>query len=263
MSSLLPSLSATVSGQGKPLLAIHGWGMNQQIWQPVQAGLSTCAEVSWVDLPGHGSNHEVLAESFEDWVQRLGELLQPETVIMGWSLGGLVAQALAHAYPEKVKGLVLVASTPRFVQGESWIHGVAPDVLQGFASNLQQDFQATVKRFFALQFMGVRHDPKELRRLQQDVLAYPADAAALQLGLKILGEADFTTQLPKVPALWLFGKLDRLIPISLAATLQQHSQLSAGSQVEVLAQAAHVPFVTHSQQFLELTEPFIKAVHND
>lgn len=254
-------LFTTTSGQGKPVLVLHGWGMNQQVWQPIHNALSDCAEVTWVDLPGHGQSQTVCAERFTDWVDYVGALLKPDTVIMGWSLGGLVAQALAQAYPAKVSGLVLVASTPKFVQTAEWQHGVAADVLQGFAQSLQQDYQATVKRFFALQFMGVRHDAAALRQLQQAVLAHSADPVALRLGLKVLADADYTEQLPAVPALWLFGKLDKLIPVSLAQVLRQHPQLSTGSQVKVLDKAAHVPFVTHPEVFLDVVVPFVQAAH--
>lgn len=257
----MSKLFTSVSGQGKPLLVLHGWGMNQQIWQPVHTGLSACAEVTWVDLPGHGQSQATTAVHFDEVVAQLGELLQPDSVILGWSLGGLLAQALAQAHPDKVLALVLVASTPCFVQTEDWPHGLPAEVLQGVADNLQQDYQATVQRFFALQFMGVRHNAAALRALQRDVLRYPAAPAALQAGLNTLRDTDFRVQLPQLPTLWLFGKLDRLIPVSLATALQQHPQLSAGSQVAVLDKAAHVPFVTHPTGFLEQIVPFVTKHH--
>ena len=222
--------------------------------------MSACGRVTLVDLPGHGRSHGLSLGSLDEVVESLAGLLQPETVIIGWSLGGLVAQALAQAYPELVKGLVLVASTPKFTQSDTWKHGLADDVLQNFAANLQQDYQQTVKRFFALQFMGVRHDPAAMRRLQQDILSTPADLLALEQGLNILATADFTARRPEIPTLWLLGKLDRLIPVSL---LEELRQWGGNHQVELMNKAAHVPFVTHPTEFLASVVPFIRALHNE
>ncbi|CAG0912116.1 unnamed protein product, partial [Cyprideis torosa] len=143
---------------------------------------------------------------------------------MGWSLGGLVAQALALQYPQLVKALILVASTPCFVQHAGWQHGLPESVLHEFATNLQQDYQATVKRFFALQFMGVRSNPQMIHDLRDNILSKPAAFHALETGLEILNSADFSRQTITHPQQWILGRLDKLIPVGLAETLEHRHQ---------------------------------------
>lgn len=249
----MSQLFSTVAGQGRPLVVLHGWGMNQAVWQPVRAQLEARARVSWLDLPGHGHSQSMRMGSLDEVVDQLADHIPEDAIVMGWSLGGLVAQALAQAYPNKVAGLVLVASTPRFVAGEAWAHGLAEQVLTGFASDLQQDYAATVKRFFALQFMGVRSDPASVHALRDAVMARPAALQALDDGLEILRTADFRQHVVQQPCLWLLGRLDKLIPVSVAAGLSELGY----TQVNVLPKAAHVPFVTHPDEFMAAVGRFM------
>ena len=85
---------------------------------------------------------------------------------MGWSLGGLVAQQVALAAPERVSRLVLVNSTPCFVQRPDWSCGIARPVLRRFAEELRQDHRAVLKRFIALEVHGSEHASAQLHRLK-------------------------------------------------------------------------------------------------
>lgn len=251
------NLHITTQGQGRPLVVLHGWGMNSHVWQPVHPSLSALARVSLIDLPGHGGSTAANMGTLEHTVQQLAGYIPHGALVMGWSLGGLIAQALAHAYPEKVGGLILVGSTPKFVSSPAWAHGVAPDVLDMFARNLKTDYLGTVKRFFALQFLSTKTDTKVVNALRDTILSHPATSHALADGLEILRTADFSTQAPKHPTLWLLGKLDKLIPASLAEALPELGYKR--EQIVVMPNAAHVPFVTHSELFLDHVRAFLHA----
>lgn len=258
--SVAAFIGATVSqtvfsiteGQGRPLMVLHGWGMNQQVWQPIREYLSQRAQVTWVDLAGHGQSTSTHLGTIDQLVDVLKPLIEPNTCIIGWSLGGLVAQALAYALPDQVARLVLIGSSPCFIQKPHWHNALAPEVLQQFATNLETNYEATVKRFFALQFMGTRHDPAELNRLRDNILHYPARLPALHEGLEMLRDLDYSEQILPVPSLWVLGRLDKLVPVNVSTDLEQK-----GYKVQVLAHASHVPFVTHTEEFLKAVEPFI------
>ncbi len=240
-------------GQGRPLVVLHGWGMNHYAWQPIRAALTQYYQVTWIDLPGHGLSHEMPMHSLEQTVELLKPLIPEQALIMGWSLGGMMAQVLAHQLAARVQGVILVTSTPRFVESADWPYGLAESVLQGFADNLQTDYAATVKRFFALQFMGVRNDPQAVNQLRDHILTQPANLQALQVGLEILRSADMRSHMLKQPNLWILGRLDKLIPVS----LEQGLRALDYQHIAVMPKAAHVPFVTHPDEFLSLVNDFI------
>ena len=229
--------------------------MNSRVWQPVIPALAQRAQVIAVDLPGHGLSRDVPLESLQQTLAQLTPHIPENAIIMGWSLGGLLAQALAHALPERVAGLILVASTPKFVADETWQPALAVEVLAAFAEQLQTDYQATVKRFFALQFLGVKADSRSVNALRDSIIEYPATLPALAAGLDLLRTLDFSQQPVTQPTQWVLGRLDKLIPARLADALPELGY----KHVALLPQAAHVPFVTHTELFMEQIEAFLDA----
>ena len=156
--------------KAEPLVVLHGWGMNSSVWQRVRPALEASFNVIWLDLPGHGENTLIKASSLEQIVEFILPKIPDGAHLMGWSLGGLLAQAIAQQAPFRIKTLTLVASTPRFSQAENWHHAMSQSVLNTFAKNLQNDPEATLKRFIALQFMGIKNAKKIQQKLINDVL---------------------------------------------------------------------------------------------
>lgn len=251
------ALYTNITKQGRPIVLLHGWGMNSHVWQPLLPALAQYGDVICIDLPGHGTNHGQPLGTLEAAVEQLAPQIPPDAILMGWSLGGLIAQGLAHALPERVAGLILIASTPKFMAENDWSHGVSPDLLALFGRSLQTDYLGTVKRFFALQFLSTKTDTRVVNALRDTIMQHPASIAALEDGLNILQTADFSQTPVKQPTLWMLGKLDKLIPASLADVLP-----AMGYQhVALLDGAAHVPFVTHAALFMEHSGAFLDAIH--
>jgi len=244
------------SGQGKPLVLLHGWGMNSHVWQPLLPTLAQHAQVICIDLPGHGVNSHLPLGTLAESVTQLAPHIPPNAIVLGWSLGGLIAQGLAHALPDRIAALILIASTPKFVAEGDWAHGVSPDLLALFGRSLQTDYLGTVKRFFALQFLSTKTDTRVVNALRDTIMQHPASVPALEDGLNILQTADFLQRPVPQPTLWMLGKLDKLIPVALAEAL-----LGMGYQhIALLESAAHVPFVTHPALFMEHIEAFLDTM---
>lgn len=114
--SLTLPLGHTKEGKGKPMLLIHGFPMNRSVWSSFSKLLSAHFEVHTVDLPGFGESASTtapvtiddVAHMVNDWV-RTHHLQQ--AVLVGHSLGGYVALAMADLQPDWFTGLVLFHST--------------------------------------------------------------------------------------------------------------------------------------------------------
>jgi pimeloyl-[acyl-carrier protein] methyl ester esterase len=251
----MSALYTKTEGQGRPVILLHGWGMNSHVWQPILPELAKIARVTCIDLPGHGHSHKLPLGLLETAIDQLADHIPQDAILLGWSLGGLIAQGLAHALPDMVAGLILIASTPKFVADAHWQHGLALEVLTNFASNLQTDYQGTVRRFFALQFLGVKVDSRAVNALREQIMAHPASQQALTDGLNILATADFSRMPFKQPGLWILGRLDKLIPASLADALPEMGY----KHIALLNSAAHVPFATHPELFMEHVRAFLDA----
>jgi pimeloyl-ACP methyl ester carboxylesterase len=111
-------LSALVWGTSEPeLVLLHGGGQNAHTWDT--AALALCRPLVAVDLPGHGHSDDA-AESttlrpraFADEIAAVIDQLAPEArLVVGMSLGGLTAIAVAARHPHLVRKLAVIDVTP-------------------------------------------------------------------------------------------------------------------------------------------------------
>ncbi|MBI3714893.1 MAG: alpha/beta fold hydrolase [Betaproteobacteria bacterium] len=181
--------------------------------------------------------------------------------LLGWSLGGHVALALAHRHPQRIERLVTVATTPRFVASENWPHGKKAEVLADFADRLSRNYAATIRNFLGLQVMGPGQQPAlvrdTIRALQEAISAHGAPtAASLAAALEILRLSDIRDRIGDiaVPALVLQGDHDALTAEPAARWLADHLPDATYCLIE---HAAHAPFLSHREAFLDHLHAFL------
>lgn len=251
-------LHTEISGRGPVLGMIHGWGLHGGIWGPAQGLLERDFRLVRVDLPGHGHNpRERSGFDLATAAAELGRALPWRCHLLGWSLGAIVALRFALDQPDRVRRLVLVGATPRFVASPDWDCGVAPAVLEGFAASLVADYRKTVLDFLTLQMRGDAHGAGALRTLRAQVFEHGAPAPeALESGLAVLAETDLRAELGAVqsPALVLSGDRDRLTPAEAGRRLAgdlPHARFHA------FHRCGHAPFLTHADDFAERVRQFL------
>ncbi|MBL7692119.1 MAG: alpha/beta fold hydrolase, partial [Flavipsychrobacter sp.] len=109
-------LNYTKKGSGPALVLIHGFPDSSRIWNNIANELAADFTVLTPDLPGSGgtplTQPTLLPEMAEGIMDMLGNEHISSSVIAGHSMGGYTALAFARAYPEAVRGLSLVHSTP-------------------------------------------------------------------------------------------------------------------------------------------------------
>ena len=179
------------TGHGPGLILIHGWAMHGGLFAPLVERLRDRYTVHAVDLPGHGhaATHDTPLEP-ERLAAALADRL-PDAVWLGWSMGGQVALRAALDHPARVRGLVMLASSPRFVRGEGWPHGVSSTLFGDFGDALQRDFRGTLEGFLALEALGSASAQVELRKLRAQAFERGEPSPrALQEGLVLLDELD-------------------------------------------------------------------------
>lgn len=249
------------------LVLLHGWGMNNAVWGnwPAQLAKTTALRVTLLALPGHdrvpfdpllgtGDPRENLAAWADHCLNRAPE----RACWLGWSLGGLVALAAALQAPQRVTGLIPIGSSPRFTTTTGWPHAMNPVLLDQFGKQLQEDPAATLAHFLALQVLHSETGRQVLKGLRVALAAQPApDFAALATGLQILKTVDLRSDLSQlsVLSLWLFGRLDRLVPIGTADHLSCPT-----AAVHRLSEAAHTPFLSHPEETTAIITAFCERL---
>lgn len=249
------SLHVSVSGEGSDLVLLHGWAMHGGVFAGLLPSLQQHHRVHNIDLPGHGLSHfDACMGDLDQLMRHVLPQVPANAVVMGWSLGGLLAIKLAqHLALDK---LVLVSTTPRFVAHQEWTHGMAPAVFAQFFSRLQQNLRATVQDFLTLQVRGDSDAAHTLKALQETLLRHPGDERALQLGLNILRDADERPALRhlNVPTLVLTGEYDRITHPRAGEYLAQHLPQARWHNIK---RAGHAPFLSHQEEFLMHLHDFL------
>lgn len=250
-------------GEGdRDLVLLHGWGLNAEVWSCTLAGLTPHFRVHVVDLPGYGRSQGYGALTLEQMADIVLAHAPEQAWWLGWSLGGLVASQIALTQPQRVHGLISVASSPCFTEQEAW-PGIRPAVLSGFQHQLSQDFQRTVERFLSLQTLGTASARQDARALKAVVLEQPMPSVAvLNGGLEILRTADLRQPLSAltVPMLRIYGYLDGLVPRAVAGLVDR---LLPASEAVIIAKAAHAPFISHPDEFVKIINQFITPEKTD
>ena len=225
------------SGDGVPVLLLHGFGADLNSWMFTQPALAEGRRVIALDLPGHGGsskdvgsgNVDALTDAVEAALTALGiERLH----LVGHSMGGAVAAALTTRRPERVASLTLIASA-----------GFGPEIngdfINGFVRAARRKDAEVVLRFLV-------HDPALISRTMiEDVLRYKridGVTAALEViahawfagGRQTLDLIAAVTGLA-VPVQLIWGRDDQIIPVTHA------EMLASRLPVHILEGAGHLP----------------------
>ena len=251
------SLHVESLGSGEPLLLIHGWGMHRGMWGQVTEQLAQTHRVHLLDLPGYGQSASCAPYELDTLVQQLSSRFQEPLNVAGWSLGGQLALRWAQLYPAQFKKLILVATTPCFVQQEGWACAMNGDTLQEFAGSLLQNHALTLKKFLALQLRGSENERELLPDLRARLFAHgEPDMAALRGGLNILRDTDLRAGLANItqPTLLIAGERDTLTP---SAASEYMAQTLPNVQLQIIKGAAHAPFLSHPKVFMQHLTSFL------
>jgi pimeloyl-[acyl-carrier protein] methyl ester esterase len=243
-------LHMTVSGDGPPLVLIHGWAMHGRVFATLVERLRDRHTLYCVDLPGHGLSRDDATPLAFDAVCDAIRMQVPAAPWLGWSLGGMFALHAAVRDPARIPALIAVCSSPCFVRGPDWRYGVSAEIFRDFAQGLSDDYRATLDRFVALEAFGSDHAKEEIRELRAELFARGEPAARVLVdGLRILETADQRSLLPelRVPSLWIAGRRDRLVdPRAMHEAVGIIEQTGhARAMFAQIEHAGHAPFLTH------------------
>jgi pimeloyl-[acyl-carrier protein] methyl ester esterase len=251
-------------GRGRTLVMLHGWGMHSGLWCPLLPRLIERYRLHLVDLPGHGYSDALgtapplsLRRVFEAVELAIAETVTPAPLmILGWSLGGQVALEWARLRPERVGALVLMSTTPSFVQRPDWPHAITEATLRQFGDELRVAYRPTLQRFVSLQVQGSGHPRDVLASLRTQLFARGEPSPqALRDSLELLSSSDLRSRIGAIsqPALVIAGDRDTLTPIAAARWLAD--ALPQASLV-VIPGAAHAPFLSHPEAVVAALDAF-------
>ena len=196
---------AGVGTGGDVVLLIHGYGGDRNSWLFVQQPLAEHARVYALDLPGHGTSAkdvgdgslDVLADAALSVLDAIGA---GRAHLVGHSLGGAVAVAVAARDPARVASLTLIAPA-------GFGPGIDAAYVRGFASaRTRRELRPLVGRLFA-------DDAQVTRQVVDDVLAYKR-LDGVEAALQTLAGTLLDGERQRIDAAGLLAGLGGAVPVT-------------------------------------------------
>jgi pimeloyl-ACP methyl ester carboxylesterase len=253
------SLRYERAGAGLPMLFLHGLMGNHTFWDR-QLDLRKYVQVLRMDLRGHGDSSKprgsyAIATLATDVEHLVGALGLQRCVLVGWSMGGLVALESVRLLGDKVAGLVLVGTTPCPVAAD----GKPP----GFTAAEQQEHLTAVDadyKTFARDLAGRLFHTEQTGLAQwvtQQLLRTPSYVA--KAALEDLFTADCRDMLGSlaIPTLVCHGRHDGIFPFSAAE--YAHGAIR-GSELLAFDNSGHAPMIEETPRFNEALVSFADRV---
>ena len=245
------------AGQGEPVVLICGFGAELQAWRFNLPELGKRFRVVTFDNRGAGRSGAPdepysLEQMADDLAALMDHLGIPAAGLLGWSMGGMIAQLFAVKYPARVRSLALLhtalapdafTNAPFGVIEAMRRAGVAEEQVVRLLARLVYS-PLTVNNAVVLEQLvqfGLNNPYRQgmtgfLRQLQAIRAHGPADVSAIRARTTVLA-----------------GEVDQLTPAYLA---QRLAAAIPGAQLRVLP-GGHAGFVEHAQVY---NEAFIEAL---
>jgi pimeloyl-ACP methyl ester esterase len=249
------------TGAGPAVLLVHGWLGNRTFWERQVHALRDRFTVVTVDLRGHGESSAprtgygvaALATDLEQVVRILGV---PHVAVVGWSLGGVVAQQMALRLGDRVSHLVLVCTTPGGLMAKDNPRA-QPERSQEIRARVAADFRAFAREFAPNLFHAGADSPL-LAWATGQLQKTPANVAlACFDGLLAADLRDRLGDL-RVPTAVLHGRHDRLLALAEGEAL---AKAIPGAKLTVFEQSGHSPQLEEPEPFNAALIDFLTATH--
>jgi pimeloyl-[acyl-carrier protein] methyl ester esterase len=241
-----------------PLVMLHGWAMHGGVLAPLVEALQDRCTMHVVDLPGHGYSRDCGIPLEPRACADAIAAITPPAIWLGWSMGGAIALTAALEMPQQVLGLAMLCATPRFVRDASWPYGADDALVHQLATDLENDYHATLERFLALEAMGSADPRAELRQLRALVFARgEPDLRVLQEGIRLLETSDQRDALAELamPSAWMAGRRDRLVP----PQAMRWSADQCGGSFDEIQHAGHAPFFGYADAVVQAMQPLLAS----
>ena len=253
------------TSQGPPLLFLHGWSSNWQIFLLNIAAFMSSHRCIALDLPGFGYSDmpsgAISIQGYAKTVDAVCDALGVASVsVVGNSMGGFIGAELALSFDTRVERLVLVSAAGLSTEHLAQTPSVALARLVTAGLPYTQRLQDPVV-----------HRPRLRRAAMQWVIRYPeklsvplAHELVLSFGkpgfvpaLKALLEYSYRDRLAqiRIPVLIVWGRNDLLVPVGDAERYRR--LIGDNARVEIFEDTGHAPMIERPSRFNELLREFL------
>jgi 3-oxoadipate enol-lactonase len=251
-------LAYEVSGEGEPIVLLHGFPFNRTLWREQVEALRDRYTVITVDLRGHGETPApqgpaTMEEMARDVAALLDELrINARVVLGGLSMGGYVVLAFYQLFPERVRALLLADTRPHADTEEAKLNRE-----ETATRALREGIRTIADAMLPKLLTDATHaeQPQIVQRIRDMILhTDPRGAASALRGMAVRRDHTELLREIKCPTLIIVGSLDAITPPADAQLMHREIR---GSRLEVIEGAGHVSNVERPAEFNRAFEKFL------
>jgi pimeloyl-ACP methyl ester carboxylesterase len=256
------NLAYSELGKGNPVVLIHGYLESLEIWNGFAEKLAKKYRVINVDLPGHGrsgiySSMNTMAVMADSVKTVLDHLSIGRAVIIGHSMGGYVALAMADIFPEMIIGFCLFHShaLPDTEEKKLNREREAMMVKEGKKSQF-------IKLNISNSFADDNHESfrKQINRAMEIALGTSDEGIIKALeGMKARPDRRDVLKNSVEPVMIIAGEKDYYIPFEV---YEEHFKLAPKTSVLVLENSCHMGFIEERDKSLEGILKFLDELYH-
>jgi pimeloyl-ACP methyl ester carboxylesterase len=242
-----------VFGHGRPVLFLHGWLGSWRYWYPTIERVADHFRTYSFDFWGFGDTHRhstyVSIQSYSDQVIRfLDELGIDRVLLVGHSMGGMVALKTAINHPKRISRVVAVGA-PIVGDSLSWLLKLTDRPILADAFARMQWF----RRFMFHRFLGETNDPAVHEILDDSV---KSSSTTLRRAVGSMWRTDLRPELSRltVPTLIVHGGRDEIVHPNQADLFDG----VPSAEVVVMPESRHFPFLDEADLFNETLLRFLQ-----
>ena len=255
-------------GKGHPLVLIHGLGSAAVNWYKNIAGLSKSNTVYAVDLPGHGKTYKSISKTPLDqavafMIEFMDVISINKASLVGNSMGGLLALAIAHKHPDRVSKLVLEGSAG-LRKDIAWFlrFMTLPIIGEIITTPTRSTTKSLLKQILYNTSLFKPNLIEMIYQFRKEPGNRAAMLAIIRTGVSLKGldpELIFIDQLEeiKAPILLLWGRNDKIVPVHHAEHAAKHFE---NIKSHIFERCGHWPHMEFPEEFNSLVEDFCAEV---
>jgi pimeloyl-ACP methyl ester carboxylesterase len=251
-------LSYTDNERGLPIVFLHGFCEDKSIWVDFVKPLVDFQRLICIDLPNFGQSPAMPDATIEKMsaavIKTLDDLGIEKCILIGHSLGGYVALAVAEFYPYRLLGLALFHSTAfadspeRKENRNKAIQNIKQNGVEPFVRALIPSLFSPAKRENSEIKIAINHLIEKAKKLPAENLIYTLEAMRNRKErIEVLKQVN-------IPILFLLGKDDVAVPLE--ASLSQ-CHLPQNSVVHSLAEVGHMGMIEAPIEFAKAIKNFV------
>ncbi len=258
--NVAPDRRAVAAPTKPALVFLHGIGGRASGWAPVQQACAAAGHPSlaW-DMPGYGESPSIEPYEFDGLADALAALMDThglqKAVLVGHSLGGMVALQMWARYPGRVAGLVLAASSPAFGHGSG-------DFQQAFIAQRLAPLEAgksmaEVAAGLIPTMVAPGYQGPGLAQALACMGSITPSAYKAALGALVRFEQRAALPTITVPTLCVAGEHDRTAS---PTVVQRMAEKIPNAQYQCLPDAGHLMTFEQPARFADALLPFLRSI---